>query len=124
MLMDHLELATKRFEAMCAFYDQALSVLNIRRVTDGSPAGYGVGDELPFWIRRADIETANAHFAFVCASRSVVEAAYETAAAAGGVDLRKPRVHEHIDPNYYAGYARDPDGHLVEFVTRTPEGAV
>ena len=28
-----------------------------------------------------------------------------------------PRVH----PNYYAGYLRDPDGRLIEFVCHKPE---
>ena len=33
---------------------------------------------------------------------------------------RAPALAPHIHPNYYAGYLRDPDGRLVEFVCHEP----
>jgi catechol 2,3-dioxygenase-like lactoylglutathione lyase family enzyme len=118
MMMDHLELSTQQFDQMCAFYDAALAPLGITRIVKGSLAGYGMSDLLPFWLRSAQTPTQNAHYAFVATSRALVHAAYEAALQAGGTDPRAPALHPHIDPNYYAGYARDPDGHLVEFVCR------
>jgi catechol 2,3-dioxygenase-like lactoylglutathione lyase family enzyme len=121
MIMDHLELSTQKFDAMCTFYDAALEPLGITRIVPGSPAGYGQGDTLPFWVRTGDTVTVNAHYAFACTSRKLVHEAYEAAKAIGGTGLREPKIHPHIDPNYYAGYACDPDGHLVEFVCRKVE---
>jgi catechol 2,3-dioxygenase-like lactoylglutathione lyase family enzyme len=118
MMMDHLELSTQQFDQMCAFYDAVLAPLGISRIVKGSPAGYGMSDVLPFWLRSAQTPTQNAHYAFVATSRALVHAAYEAALQAGATDPRAPALHPHIDPNYYAGYARDPDGHLVEFVCR------
>lgn len=121
MIMDHLELSTNKFDEMCAFYDAALAPLGVTRIVPGSPAGYGRGDVLPFWLRVGDNSTVNAHYAFSCASRALVHNAFEAAKAIGGTGLREPKIHPHIDPNYYAGYACDPDGHLVEFVCREAE---
>jgi catechol 2,3-dioxygenase-like lactoylglutathione lyase family enzyme len=118
MIMDHLELSTSKFEEMCAFYDAVLAPLGISRIVPGSPAGYGQGDLLPFWVRIGEKSTANAHYAFSCLSRALVHDAFNAARAIGGTGLREPTIHPHIDPNYYAGYANDPDGHLVEFVCR------
>ncbi len=120
-MMDHLEISTHKFDEMCAFYDAVLAPLTITRVVSGSPAGYGRGDMLPFWIRAGDNRTVNAHYAFACASRTLVHDAVDAAKAIGGTRIREPKVHPHIDPNYYAGYACDPDGHLVEFVYREAE---
>lgn len=121
MMIDHLELSTSMFDQMCAFYDAALAPLGITRIVRGSPAGYGQGEVLPFWLRMSDISTVNAHYAFSCASRALVHDAFEAAKANGGTGPREPKIHPHIDPNYYAGYACDPDGHLVEFVCRKAE---
>lgn len=118
MIMDHLELSTENFDVMCAFYDAVLAPLGISRIVSGSPAGYGRGDELPFWLRTGDTVTLNAHYAFSCKSRAQVHEAFEAAKEIGGTGLREPKTHPHIDPNYFAGYACDPDGHLVEFVCR------
>lgn len=122
MLLDHLELSTLSFAAMCAFYDNSLAPLGISRIVPGSPAGYGDENDLPFWIRTSDTKTINAHYAFGCATRAMVHNACDAAIAAGGTGLREPKLHPHIDPHYYAGYAHDPDGHLVEFVCRAAEG--
>ena len=121
MIMDHLELSTQRFEEMCAFYDAVLAPLGITRIVPGSPAGYGTDEALPFWVRSGESVTANAHYAFTCTSRIQVHEAFEIAQSCGGTGLREPKIHPHIDPNYYAGYSCDPDGHLVEFVCRSAE---
>jgi catechol 2,3-dioxygenase-like lactoylglutathione lyase family enzyme len=121
MIMDHLELSTQKFDAMCEFYDAVLAPLGITRIVPGSPAGYGKGDALPFWVRTGEAVTINAHYAFACSSRMLVQCAFEAAKACGGTGLREPKIHPHIDPNYYAGYSFDPDGHLVEFVCRQVE---
>lgn len=121
MMMDHLELSTNQFDEMRSFYDAALAPLGIIRIVPGSPAGYGRDDILPFWIRSSDAVTANAHYAFACSSRELVHSVFEAAKKCGGTGLIEPKIHAHIDPDYYAGYARDPDGHLVEFVCRQPE---
>lgn len=119
MIIDHLELSTGQFDEMCAFYDAVLAPLEVIRIVAGSPAGYGRGERLPFWIRLGDPITRNAHYAFACLTRTQVHHAFDAARALGAAGLREPKLHPHIDPNYYAAYAYDPDGHLIEFVCRS-----
>ncbi len=121
MMMDHLELSSGKFEDMCAFYDAVLEPLRITRIVSGSLARYGRGNVSPLWVRSGDRVTFNAHYAFSCVSRALAHDDYEAAKAIGGTGLREPKLHPHIDLNYYAGYACDPDGHLVEFVCRQAE---
>ncbi|MDQ8757072.1 hypothetical protein RCO27_12620 [Sphingosinicella sp. LHD-64] len=37
---------------------------------------------------------------------------------------RAPAVMPHIHPSYYAGFFRDPDGRLIEFVCHAPVAAM
>jgi hypothetical protein len=51
----------------------------------------------------------------------MVDTIYRIGRAGGhGLD-RPPALAPHVHPDYYAGYLRDPDGRLVEFVCHRPE---
>lgn len=50
-------------------------------------------------------------------------AAFAMALSAGGIEPRAPKLLPQIEPDYYAAFIRDPDGHVVEFVCRAAETA-
>lgn len=117
-MIDHLELFTSNITAATAFYRGALAPLGYTMRVPGPPStGFGADPaHLDFWLRAGEASTPRPHFAFVCASRALVDAAHQAALAAGGTDNGAPALLERIHPTYYAGFVRDPDGHNVEFV--------
>jgi catechol 2,3-dioxygenase-like lactoylglutathione lyase family enzyme len=119
-MIDHLELFTSDLPAATAFYRGALAPLGYALHVEGKSYGFGADvAHLDFWLRPGEASTPQPHFAFGCASRALVDAAYRAAIAAGGQDSGAPSVMAHIHPTYYAGFVRDPDGHHVEFVCQT-----
>jgi len=114
-MIDHLEIQTRNVDANADFYSDVLGALGYARKVDGRAKGYGDGTGLDLFIVEGE-PSANVHFAFAAPSRTIVDRIYETARAAGHQLDRAPALAPHIHPNYYAGYLRDPDGRLVEFV--------
>ena len=118
-MIDHLELYSADVARSLAFYRGALEPLGYTLRVDAASIGFGAdGADPDFWIRGGAPSAPRPHFAFVCATRAVVDAAHRAALAAGGSDNGAPRVLTHIGPSYYAGFVHDPDGHNVEFVCR------
>jgi len=119
-MIDHLEVFTADLAAATAFYRGALAPLGYALHVYGPSTGFGADpSRLDFWLRPGEASTPRPHFAFFCASRDLVDAAYRAALSAGGTDNGAPAVLERIHPTYYAGFVRDPDGHNVEFVCQT-----
>ena len=117
-MLDHIELKTQRMAECVAFYTAVLEPVGYRLVVDGEKKGFGHGEQLDFWLTAGE-PARDVHFAFTAASRSAVDLAYERAGTHGSVRERPPALAPHIHPNYYAGFALDPEGRLVEFVSRT-----
>lgn len=119
-MIDHLEVRT-RLPAQCLrFYGDVLAPLGYRLMVDGPAKGFGDGTSLDFFISEGD-PSANIHFAFSTPDRATVDRIYAAAREAGHRLDRTPALAPHIHPNYYAGYLRDPDGHLIEFVCHQAE---
>ena len=72
-----------------------------------------------------DGETASTgngvHAAFVAIRQADVDAFHAAALAAGGTDEGVPGLRPHYHADYYAAYARDPDGNKIQAVCRNPE---
>ncbi len=119
-MIDHLELQTRDLEASARFYGEVLAPLGYGLKVDSPARGYGDETGLGLFIVEGD-PSARVHFAFRAPSRAVVDAVYERARAAGCQLDRPPALAPHVHPNYYAGYLRDPDGRLVEFVCHQAE---
>lgn len=64
----------------------------------------------------ADPRAAVDHTAFRAASRAVVDRIHAELGAIGAETFGPPRELPQFGPTYYALFARDPDGRLVEFV--------
>ena len=119
-MIDHLEINTRRLAASLAFYADALTPLGYVQKVDGPAKGFGDGVSLDMFLVDGD-PSLNVHFAFRAPDRATVNRVYEIGRERGHTLDRAPALAPHIHPNYYAGYLRDPDGRLIEFVCHAPE---
>jgi catechol 2,3-dioxygenase-like lactoylglutathione lyase family enzyme len=118
-MIDHLELKTGHLAASARFYAELLAPLGYAQIVDGPAKGFGDGVSLDlFLVEGAPSE--NVHFAFRASDRATVDRIYAIGGEKGHNLDRAPALAPHIHPNYYAGYLRDPDGRLVEFVCHEP----
>ena len=120
-MIDHLELTSENYDAMCAFYARALAPLDYVRVSDGPPAGFGTRYAPPFWLRPGTTPKPNVHYAFRCATRALVRTTFDAAIAAGGIEHRPPPHLPTVHPHYFSAMVRDPDGNPIEFACHDPE---
>jgi predicted lactoylglutathione lyase len=85
---------------------------------DGQAIGFGAA----FWSFGL-IETKSAfpplHVAFIAASRAAVDQFHSIALQSGARSNGVPAVRSQYDPNYYAAFVLDPDGHNIEAVCRS-----
>lgn len=118
-MIDHIEIRTTRLAESLAFYADALAPLGYAQKVDGPAKGFGDGSALDLFLVEGEMPS-DLHFAFTAPDRATVDRIYEAGRAAGHVLDRAPALAPHIHPNYYAGYLRDPDGRLIEFVSHGP----
>lgn len=134
-MLDHVSIPAGEFERSARFYDAVLAPLGLKRIRTPEFEGikiadYGAGDVLAFSVG-APIEAEpgswsvspllGMHIAFAAPSRGSVEAFYRAGREAGGADNGAPGLRPEYEPNYFAAYLLDPDGHHVEAVCRTAE---
>ena len=87
----------------------------------GATTVIGYGRERPvFWVQDGDA-TAPQHLAFAARNRAEVDAFHQAALAAGGRDNGAPGQRVQYHPDYYGGFAFDPDGNTIEAVCHQPE---
>jgi catechol 2,3-dioxygenase-like lactoylglutathione lyase family enzyme len=125
-MLDHVFITVSDLDRSIAFYEKALAPLGIAHAVDydgtdgpeGHPdlKGFGRDGRVFFWLRGGQADARSAHVGFVADSRSVVEAAYAAAIAAGAADNGPPAARLYYDPRYYAANVLDPDGYSLEFV--------
>lgn len=119
-MLDHLEIRTEKLDEAVRFYSVLLAPLGYEQKVDGKAKGFGDGVRLDFFLVSGPPST-DVHYAFEARSRAVVNLVYETGRKAGFALDRAPELAPQIHPDYYAGYLRDPDGRLIEFVCHQPE---
>jgi catechol 2,3-dioxygenase-like lactoylglutathione lyase family enzyme len=118
-MIDHIELRTRELAASVSFYKTVLAPLGYTQTVDGNAKGFGDAKGPDFFLVSGN-PADHAHYAFRASDRATVRACYELGAAFNALD-RPPALAPHVHPNYYAGYLRDPDGRLVEFVCHEAE---
>ena len=129
-MIDHVGLAVSDIERSRAFYEAALAPLGITLLVSvgpeksggGAHLGFGKGRKPFFWISDKGRVGQGTHVAFVVEERSVVDAFYTAALAAGGKDNGAPGLRPHYHPNYYGAFVFDPDGVNVEAVCHRAPG--
>lgn len=119
MIFDHLVLSVSDTEKSKHFYAKALAPLGIAFIKEEDGCiGFGTNGKSSFWIcSDAEIQRPM-HIAFIAPDRKAIDAFYTSAVLAGGRDNGKPGLREHYQPNYYAAFVLDPDGHNIEAVCR------
>ena len=124
-MLDHIGITVSDLARSRNFYATALAPLRYTLMRDGALlVGFGVasgaGRSLDpggdFWITQGTPQAPLAHFAFSAPSREAVEAFFEAALKAGGVDNGHPGVRLRYHPSYYAAFILDPDGYNLEAV--------
>jgi len=127
-MIDHIGIVASDFEKSKKFFSEALSAIGYSLIAEfpasvtghTDVAGFGEPPKPDFWISRGKATNSPVHIAFRVGSRSVVDAFYKAAIAAGGRDNGGPGVRAHYHPNYYGAFVLDPDGHNVEAVCHSP----
>jgi catechol 2,3-dioxygenase-like lactoylglutathione lyase family enzyme len=128
-MLDHVSIPVDDLERAAAFYDAVLGTLDLeRRKQRPGAIGYGPRDRPApvFWIlSKADSPGATAgaglHVSFQAASRSRVDAFFETALRCGGRDAGKPGLRPHYTMPFYGAFVIDLDGFKIEAVCRADE---
>jgi len=124
LMIDHVSLQVSDVPASTAFYEVVLAPLGIRvGHRDGAAVGFFGPASGSFWLGPAQrSEDRELHIAFEARSRDEVEAFHQAAVGIGAEVLNAPRVFPQYDPDYYAAFIRDPDGHNIEAVCRRSGG--
>ena len=128
-MLDHVILSVSDLPRAVAFYTAALGPLGITERLDydgknGPPGhpdlkGFGANGRMIFWLRAGTTGGQSFHVGFAANSRAKVDAAYEAAVAAGGIDNDAPGPRLYYDPRYYAASVLGPDGCSLEFVYKS-----
>jgi catechol 2,3-dioxygenase-like lactoylglutathione lyase family enzyme len=129
-MLDHVSLGVSDLARSRRFYDAVLSPLGLVRIVDfsgrGSDYGAAAGSlGVQFTVtqeRGVAAPYPGVHLCFRAPSRDAVRAFHAAALAAGGRDDGAPGLRPHYHPDYYAAFARDPDGYRIEAVTHVPTG--
>lgn len=120
-MIDHIELTTADLPASLSFYTTLLAPLGYRLAVDGAAKGFGDGKSLDFFLVPGPVAARDVHYAFTSPDRATVDRVYAVGRQAGLTLDRPPGLMPHVHASYYAGFLRDPDGRLVEFVCHRPE---
>jgi len=128
-MLDHVGIPVSDYARSLAFYTQALAPLGIgllmeigqEEIAGARAAGFGTEGNPYFWFGDDGAPGQHSHVAFAVDSRAIVDAFHAAALAAGGRDNGAPGVRERYDPDYYAAFVLDPDGHNIEAVCHRPE---
>jgi len=133
-MLSYVYFGTNNLETAIAFYGPVLGALGMKRCATGDPewdrvaAGWGIYEndgvrELAFWVGTPfDQQPATAGngsmVAFSARSWKEVDDFHAAALAGGGVCEGPPGLRLHYSPDFYAAYARDPDGNKIAAVCR------
>jgi len=123
-VLDHVDFAVTDLARSRDFYAKVLAPLGISPLLDISHAdgrsgtGFGVAGVPRLWIGGGQPVGGRLHIAFRADSRDAVVAFHVAALRAGGADHGGPGLRPEYGDSYYAAYARDPDGHVIEAVCR------
>ncbi|MBV8634730.1 MAG: VOC family protein [Burkholderiaceae bacterium] len=124
-MFDHVKFGVSNFETSKTFYAKALAPLGIAIVSEGVPT-YGVElcsktSTTSLCLFQTDEKPAHLHIAFMAETRQQVDEFYRAALEAGAKDNGAPGLRLNYNPNYYAAFVIDPDGHNIEAVCQIPE---
>jgi catechol 2,3-dioxygenase-like lactoylglutathione lyase family enzyme len=116
-MLDHISINVTDLDHSKSFYLGALAPLDYE-IAGEFPGAVGFRNPTSMWefSLREEKSVTPMHVAFGVSERSLVDAFYSAAIAAGGTDNGGPGLRPHYHENYYAAFVLDPDGNNVEAV--------
>ena len=127
-MIDHITIAVTDLQKSKRFYERALEPLGYRLSfgKEGVFWAFDVGDSSLFEIQQFDGQPplTRLHVAFRVHSTTEVDAFYEAALEAGGIDNGAPGPRPEYATNYYACFVLDPDGYNIEAMINEPAAQV
>jgi catechol 2,3-dioxygenase-like lactoylglutathione lyase family enzyme len=121
VVIDHVILTVRDYEASKRFYERALRPLGLGLLLDWPDqrrAWFGVsGSPSSLWL----VESQAAGGIELCLGaeqRQAVDAFHAEAVGAGGRSSWEPGVRPEFNRDYYAARIQDPDGNLIEVACR------
>lgn len=131
-MLHHISLGVADIERSAVFYEAVLAPLgyvevweDLRPGEEDQAVGYGLpggGDKLALKHRPLGQRAPGPgfHLAFAAPSRQAVADFHAAALRHGGRDDGAPGLRPDYDPDYYAAFVVDPDGHPIEAVFNVP----
>jgi catechol 2,3-dioxygenase-like lactoylglutathione lyase family enzyme len=123
MSIDYIMIGSNDLARSRIFYDAVMPHLGgkIAHDYEGITFGYDIGGGTTVWIARpydknAVVPANGSMPGFGCASTEAVDAAHAAALANGGTNEGDPGPRPIYSPEFYGGYACDPDGNKMSFV--------
>jgi catechol 2,3-dioxygenase-like lactoylglutathione lyase family enzyme len=125
-MLDHVSLGCSDLQQSTAFFATALAPLGYRvHKSDEQETALGLPEQWMLFLYPAS-DPARAlvgdrmHVALGADSRAQVHAAFDAARAAGArpVPDREPAERPQFGEDYFGGVFLDPDGHMIEVLTR------
>jgi catechol 2,3-dioxygenase-like lactoylglutathione lyase family enzyme len=128
-MIAHVGIQVSDIERSKRFYSAALKPLGYQMIREygitpmrpAASAGFGEPPRADLWIYQGEPSPAASHIAFQVSRRAWVDAFYEAAIAAGGIDHGKPGLRPQYNANYYGAFVLDPDGYNIEAVCKETE---
>lgn len=119
-MFDHVQIKVRDYKKSRPFYEAVLGSLGYTVVLEfDGVVGIGTNPHDMLEIRQADKEaplSASCHIAFSAKSEDDVRKFYETALVHGAKDNGAPGLRVDYEPDYFAAFVIDPDGHNLEAV--------
>ncbi|MBS9476833.1 VOC family protein [Ancylobacter radicis] len=124
-MFSHIILGARDLALLTGFYDKVLAPLGLTRLdepSDGGPAGsmwVMPGSYFPQFFVQLPFNGLPATWgngtqvSFAAPSPAAVDAAWQAAMEAGGVDEGKPGLRPNYGADYYGAYFRDPEGNKL-----------
>ncbi|WP_164117881.1 VOC family protein [Sphingorhabdus sp. Alg239-R122] len=120
----YITLGSSDLDRSRAYYDAVMPALGAKLADDypGMTYSYAMPDGFMIWITRPQNgepqACGNGHtVGLYTDSPEQVDAAHKAALENGGSDEGAPGPRPMYGPEFYGGYARDPDGNKMSFVT-------
>ena len=125
----YITMGTDDLERSLGFYDAVMPAAGAKVAADfeGITRSYMMPDGFQLWVTKPQNGEAahcgNGHTAgLYVETPEMVDAAHAAALANGGSDEGAPGPRPLYGPEFYGGYARDPQGNKLAFVTYVKQG--
>jgi catechol 2,3-dioxygenase-like lactoylglutathione lyase family enzyme len=123
MSIDYITIGSNDLARSRAFYDAVMPHIGGRLAHEyeGITFGYEMTGGQTVWVMRPQNQQAATPAngtmpGFRCAGEDAVRAAHAAALASGGSNEGDPGPRPMYGPDFFGGYARDPDGNKMSFI--------